>query len=490
MEPEPAVRSDVAPDAVAKPGAEQASTRAAARQARLASFFAPALASTRYVALRELGRGAYGVVVAARDRCSGGKVVAVKRIRGCLRTYPMATRTLRELKVLRLLQGHENIIRVEDVLLPGGEKEGLWGFDDTFVVFELMPADLGRMIRSSTEVSEHHVKFFMFQLLRGVHYMHSCNVLHRDLKPSNILINQACELRICDFGLARAAFGAEADTLFWTDYVATRWYRAPELIMEDHTMYSTAIDMWSVGCIFAELLSGGRVLFPGTVGEEQFQLITAILGSPPSQFIARMRNPAARRLLTQLASPPRAGSGLRASFPNVPDDAMDLLEKLLVFDQDSRISALDALCLPYFSSYRHLGLGSAVATPLPQEEFEFEQGRLSPAEMRSEFLREILTYHPEHREAVLAEFHGGAGAGVRRAGGAEVFGAGMDAALRSRGSDAPTSRSMTLQEQHLHEVNGPVDDGRGGGGRGGGYRISARQHVTMSETELGQFTRQ
>lgn len=128
----------------------------------------------------------------------------------------------------------------------------------SYIVLDLMDTDLERIIASNNVLTDHHMQYFMYQLLRGLKYIHSANVIHRDLKPANLLLNADCDLKICDFGLARGV----TDNVDLTKYVVTRWYRAPELLCSCKD-YTEMIDMWSVGCIFAELL-GRAPLFPGT----------------------------------------------------------------------------------------------------------------------------------------------------------------------------------------------------------------------------------
>lgn len=252
--------------------------------------------------------------------------------------------------------------------------------------------------------------------------------------------------------------------------------------MEDHTTYSTAIDMWSVGCIFAEMLSGGRVLFPGTSGRHQFELITDVLGSPPAEVIRKLRNPNARRMLTQFLHPHKPPRDLQTLFPDAPPEAVDVLRKLLVFDQDHRISALQVLEMPFFADYRYYGLG-AIATPLPAEQFEFERTKLSKDDMRREFLQEILHYHPEESEAVLADYC--SGDSVRMQSASELFGRNMDRVMAGENSSLPDGpRSFTLQYQVL---NGLAGDRPGRHPRAG-YPLMSRQHVTMSEREFGRLT--
>ncbi|PXF49880.1 Mitogen-activated protein kinase 14 [Gracilariopsis chorda] len=453
---------------------EQAVAQRRRRDTIKAQFFNAPLAANRYRVTNLIGEGAYGIVCSAIDSRTK-EAVAVKRILRCLDTFPMATRILRELKFLRLLSNHDNIIQVRDVLLPGK----LDKFNDTFVVFELMPTDLNRLLRSKTNtLSPDHVKYFMFQLLRGIHFMHTARVFHRDLKPNNILINSKCELRICDFGLARAAFENGPETRFWTDYVATRWYRAPELIMEYLTDYSTAIDMWSVGCIFAELLGNGKVLFPGKNSKHQFELITDVIGPPPAQAIDKLRNPQAKRVLMQFQNPNKPTRPLEQVFYNAHPLAVDVLRGMLAFDPDERISAYDALHHAYFSEYRHLGLG-AQAQPLPAWEFEFERKPLTPQEMREEFLREILHYHPEYSAETLRWWSIGRGFKTKSA----VDRVGMQMSGFQQQRDAGRSRYDTLEEKVMEHLTGGNERTRVGG------YAPHRQHVTMSESELGQYNR-
>jgi serine/threonine protein kinase len=440
----------------------------------LRTFFRPTLGSSRYVAVRFIGEGAYGVVVSAKDTITGD-IVAVKRIRKCLNNYPMFTRALRELKFLRLLSPHKNIINVRDVLLPGEYEK----FNDTFVVCEKMPMDLKQVLASTAEITHDHVKYFMFQLLCGIHYMHSASVFHRDLKPSNILINEKCELRICDFGLARASYESGPDTTrFWTDYVATRWYRAPELIMEDHSTYSTAIDMWSVGCIFAEILAGGKVLFQGNSKRHMFELITDILGSPPQHVLEGVRNQMDRRILSEAQHPHRPPRNLAEMFPCADHQAIDLLRRLLVLEQDQRISAWDALHLPYFAQYLYLGFGEE-ATPLPASEFQFERVALTHDQMRHELLTEILHYHPNETLAVLERY--GIGNNVAVPSAVQNFVQQMD----DVGDGGAKMRSTTMPEHALARYT----DGRS---RKAGQSVPhapVRQHGTMTESELALFNR-
>jgi tRNA A-37 threonylcarbamoyl transferase component Bud32 len=170
----------------------------------------------RYAYRRTVGQGAYGTVVAVTDSITGGDF-AIKKIRNTFENLVDAKRILREIKLLRFLK-HKNISHLVDIMRGASQAED---FSDVYIVMPLMDTDLHRVIQSPQKLSDQHIQFLLFQLLSAVHYLESCNVIHRDLKPSNILVNAACELRVCDFGLARGVEDASDDPI--TVYVVTRW---------------------------------------------------------------------------------------------------------------------------------------------------------------------------------------------------------------------------------------------------------------------------
>ncbi|CAA6663527.1 unnamed protein product [Spirodela intermedia] len=249
-----------------------------------------------------------------------------------------------------------------------------------------MEADLHQVIKANDDLTPEHYQFFLYQLLRA-------NVFHRDLKPKNILANSDCKLKICDFGLARVAFNDTPTAIFWTDYVATRWYRAPELFL---LQYTPAIDIWSIGCIFAELLTG-RPLFPGKNVVHQLDLMTDLLGTPSAEAIARVRNEKARRYLSSMRR--KKPIPLSQKFPNVDPLALRLLEKMLAFEPKDRPSAEEALADPYFKSLAKVQREPS-AQPVTKLEFEFERRRVTKEDIRELIYREILEYHPK----LLKEF--------------------------------------------------------------------------------------
>lgn len=353
----------------------------------------------RYSLIDVVGRGAYGVVCAARDE-EEKSLVAIKKITNAFEHTTYTKRTLREIRLLRLLQ-HENIIGVKTILPPLHRD----GFRDIYVISELMETDLSSIIKSPQPLSDDHVQFFIYQVLRGLKYLHTANVVHRDMKPRNLLVNSNCDLKICDFGLARIDFPEmNSRVAQMTDYVATRWYRAPEVIM-GWKSYTKALDMWSVGCILAELL-GRRPIFPGSDSQNQLMLICEYLGKPPRELISRVRNEAIRSfVINQIPDTPPIP--MRELYPDATDDACDLLENLLMMDPSKRFTCEQALEHKYLE-YLHCPRDEPCGPNIPRSEFEFERQGSTIEELKQEILREIEIYHrgpmPETINELSEEF--------------------------------------------------------------------------------------
>ncbi|MQL84295.1 hypothetical protein Taro_016797 [Colocasia esculenta] len=354
-------------------------------------FFTEYGEATQYQIQEVIGKGSYGVVGSAVDAHTGERV-AIKKINDVFEHVSDATRILREIKLLRLLR-HPDIVEIKHIMLPPSRRE----FKDIYVVFELMESDLHQVIKANDDLTPEHYQFFLYQLLRALKYIHSANVFHRDLKPKNILANADCKLKICDFGLARASFNDAPSAIFWTDYVATRWYRAPELCGSFFSKYTPAIDIWSIGCIFAEMLMG-KPLFPGKNVVHQLDLMTDLLGTPSAESIARIRNEKAKRYLSGMRK--KNSVPFAQKFPNIDPLALRLLERLLAFDPKDRPSAEVALADPYF-----YGLANAdrepATEPISKLEFDFERRKLAKDDVRELIYREILEYHPQMLQEYL-----------------------------------------------------------------------------------------
>lgn len=205
------------------------------------------------------------------------------------------------------------------------------------------------------------------------------------------MANADCKLKICDFGLARVAFNDTPTAIFWTDYVATRWYRAPELCGSFFSKYTPAIDIWSIGCIFAELLTG-KPLFPGKNVVHQLDLMTDLLGTPSPEVIARIRNEKARRYLSSMRK--KKPVPFSHKFPNADPLALRLLERMLAFEPKDRPTAEEALADPYFKGLAKVEREPS-AQPVTKMEFEFERRRMTKDDVRELIYREILEYHPQ-----------------------------------------------------------------------------------------------
>ncbi|KAK3165004.1 hypothetical protein QOZ80_1AG0027700 [Eleusine coracana subsp. coracana] len=358
-------------------------------------FFSEYGDANRYKIQEVIGKGSYGVVCSAIDQHTGDKV-AIKKIHNIFEHLSDAARILREIKLLRLLR-HPDIVEIKHIMLPPSRRD----FKDIYVVFELMDTDLHQVIKANDDLTKEHYQFFLYQMLRALKYIHTANVYHRDLKPKNILANANCKLKICDFGLARVAFNDAPTTVFWTDYVATRWYRAPELCGSFFSKYSPAIDIWSIGCIFAEILTG-KPLFPGKNVVHQLDLMTDLLGTPSLDTISRIRNEKARRYLSSMRKKQPVPFSER--FPKADPAALKLLQRLLAFDPKDRPTAEEALADPYFKGLAKVEREPS-CQPITKMEFEFERRKVTKEDVKELIFREILEYHPQ----LLKDYMNGTG---------------------------------------------------------------------------------
>ncbi|KAF0773677.1 mitogen-activated protein kinase 1 [Aphis craccivora] len=308
----------------------------------------------RYTNLSYIGEGAYGMVVSAFDNETNCKV-AIKKI-SPFEHQTYCQRTLREIKILTRFK-HENIIDIRNIL----RAETIEQMKDVYIVQCLMETDLYKLLKTQ-RLSNDHICYFLYQILRGLKYIHSANVLHRDLKPSNLLLNTTCDLKICDFGLARVADPDHDHTGFLTEYVATRWYRAPEIMLNSKG-YTKSIDMWSVGCILAEMLSN-RPIFPGKHYLDQLNHILGILGSPTAVDLLCIINDKARSYLQSLPFKPKIA--FSKLYPTADPKALDLLDKMLTFNPHNRITVEEALAHPYLEQYY-----DPADEPVAEEPFRF-----------------------------------------------------------------------------------------------------------------------
>ncbi|NXD87876.1 CDK3 kinase, partial [Halcyon senegalensis] len=280
--------------------------------------------------VEKVGEGTYGVVYKARNKRTG-QLVALKKIRLDSEMEGVPSTAIREIALLKELK-HPNIVRLLDVIQS--QKQ-------LYMVFEYLNQDLKKYMDSShtRDFPLSLVKNYLFQLLQGVSFCHSHRVIHRDLKPQNLLINEAGAIKLADFGLARA-FGVPLRA--YTHEVVTLWYRAPEILL-GCKYYSTAVDIWSIGCIFGEMVTR-KALFPGDSEIDQLFRIFRTLGTPTEETWPGV---------TQLPDyqwdfPQWARKEMKEIVPNLDQDGRDLLVQLLLYDPSRRISAKAALSHRYF----------------------------------------------------------------------------------------------------------------------------------------------
>ncbi|XP_058125821.1 stress-activated protein kinase JNK-like [Anopheles ziemanni] len=297
----------------------------------------------RFTTMGPIGIGVQGAVCAAIDLQTGRRL-AVKKLSQPFRDLTFAKRAYREIKLMRLVD-HPNIIKLLYAYTP---QTTLESFRDVYIFTELMDSSLRNVVGIS--IGHDRISFLVYQMLCGIKYLHAAGIIHRDLKPSNIVVCKDCTLKILDFGLARSV----QTSFTMTQYVVTRHYRAPEIIL--NMEYDTKVDIWSIGCIMAELITGS-VLFPGTDHVDQWMRIVDTLGTPRAEFIART-TPGTQRYINnqpkqegkpfEVLFPDDAFDGTPTNYPQLTNElARDFLRRMLAFDPMERISVDEALFHPY-----------------------------------------------------------------------------------------------------------------------------------------------
>ncbi|XP_058589694.1 mitogen-activated protein kinase 13 isoform X5 [Neofelis nebulosa] len=286
---------------------------------------------------------------------------------------------------------HENVIGLLDVFTPASS---LRGFHDFYLVMPFMQTDLQKIM--GMEFSEDKIQYLVYQMLKGLKYIHSAGVVHRDLKPGNLAVNEDCELKqlfvplsresqILDFGLARHA---DAEM---TGYVVTRWYRAPEVILS-WMHYNQTVDIWSVGCIMAEMLTG-KTLFKGKDYLDQLSQILKVTGVPGAEFVQKLNDKAAKSYIQSLPQSPK--KDFSQLFPRASPQATDLLEKMLELDVDKRLTASQALTHPFFEPFRDPEEETEAPQPFDDS---LEHEKLTVDEWKQHIYKEIVNFSPIARK--------------------------------------------------------------------------------------------
>lgn len=284
-----------------------------------------------YTKIEKIGEGTYGVVYKGRHKATG-QIVAMKKIRLENEEEGVPSTAIREISLLKELQ-HPNIVCLLDVLMQDSR---------LYLIFEFLSMDLKKYldsIPSGQYLDSMLVKSYVYQILQGIVFCHARRVLHRDLKPQNLLIDSKGVIKLADFGLARA-FGIPVRV--YTHEVVTLWYRAPEVLLGS-VRYSTPVDMWSIGTIFAEIATK-KPLFHGDSEIDQLFRIFRALGTPNNEVW-----PEVESLQDYKNTFPKwKGGTLASNVKNIDKDGVDLLSKMLIYDPAKRISARKALLHPYF----------------------------------------------------------------------------------------------------------------------------------------------
>lgn len=306
-----------------------------------------------YTIRKLIGQGAFGCVVAGTR--SNGDKCAIKKVANTGSDKTAAKRLLRELHFLRHMRGHPNVVSVEDVIVRRNKEGRL----DVYIVTELMEADLEQIIKSSQALSTEHVRCLIFQLFNGLRHMHSAGIVHRDLKPANLVVDSQCRLKICDLGLSRHIADSlavpEGEDAKFTDYVVTRWYRAPELLMGSKR-YSTKVDTWAAGCILGELM-GRRPIFSGDDTSDMLVKICGRMGSPSVEAVNVLTQSEAARCFV-LSIPQKVCRSLSETLPDADPAGLALMVHLLQWTPAARASVEEALQSPFlrdlYEAPRHL----------------------------------------------------------------------------------------------------------------------------------------
>jgi len=305
--------------------------------------------SVTYIAEHVVGTGSFGVVYQAKCR-ETGEFVAIKKVLQDKRYKN------RELQIMHMLD-HPNIIGLKHYFFSTTERDELY----LNLVLEFVPETVNRIARQYNRMNQRmpliYVKLYTYQICRALAYIHNCiGICHRDIKPQNVLVNpHTHQLKICDFGSAKVLVRGEPNI----SYICSRYYRAPELIF-GATEYTTAIDLWSTGCVMAELLLG-QPLFPGESGVDQLVEIIKVLGTPTREEIKCMNPNYTEFKFPQIKAHPWH----KVFQKKLPPEAVDLVSRFLQYSPNLRCTALEACMHPFFDELRDPSTRLPNGRPLP-----------------------------------------------------------------------------------------------------------------------------
>ncbi|KAA0174570.1 hypothetical protein FNF27_03945 [Cafeteria roenbergensis] len=283
----------------------------------------------KYRLVAKKGEGTFSEVLKAQS-LKNGRSVAVKCMKQTFVSLDQVN-NLREIQAIRRLSPHPNIIRLYEVLYdhPSGRLA---------LVFELMHCNLYELIKGKRQyLPEATVKTLVYQLLRSIDHMHRNGIFHRDIKPENVLLTNDDTVKLADFGSCRGIYSKQP----YTEYISTRWYRAPECLLTDG-YYGYKMDIWGIGCVIFELLALFP-LFPGKDEADQVRKVHDILGTPHPEVLRKFRKQGSH---ADLNFPPQHGSGIKRLLPHCSPQAVDLIQQMLAYDPEERITARSAMRHP------------------------------------------------------------------------------------------------------------------------------------------------
>ncbi|OSC97657.1 Pkinase-domain-containing protein [Trametes coccinea BRFM310] len=341
-----------------------------------------------YTNCKVIGNGSFGIVFQAKllENDQPTADIAIKKVLQDKRFKN------RELQIMRLVS-HPNVVDLKAFFYSNGDKPSSNPKKDEVylnLVLEYVPETVYRASRHYAKLKQPmpmlQIKLYMYQLLRSLMYIHSIGICHRDIKPQNLLLNPATGvLKLCDFGSAKILVPGEPNV----SYICSRYYRAPELIF-GATNYTTNIDIWSTGCVMAELMLG-QPLFPGESGIDQLVEIIKVLGTPSREQIKTMNPNYMEHKFPQIKPHPFS----KVFRPRTAPEAIDLVSKLLEYTPEARLSAVEAMCHPFFDELRQEGAKMPNGKEFPPL-FDFTREELS---VRPDLNRQLV---PPHCEAELA----------------------------------------------------------------------------------------
>ena len=358
----------------------------------------------KYEFIKQIGLGSFSAVCSCYDR-KDNRNVAIKKVTNAFDDLEDALHILREIKILSFFD-HDNIVTLLDVPKPDNKLT----YNDVYVITDLMETDLHRVIYARQELTDEHIQYFIYQILRGTLYFHSAKVIHRDLKPANILANKNCDLKICDFGLDHGKIKDDdksvqnlidnpslpieySNSVIYEDSKRelndrniSRWYRAPEAILSPDS-YGKPVDIWSIGCILAELL-GRQPLFPADNNLDELQKIISVLGSPSDNDLDFITDQKIKTFVSRLAK--RTKQSFNLMFSNANPVALDLLGKMLTFSPKKRYTVEQCISHPYFE-----GLHDPEQEPTSDStfDFSFDKDSLSKEKLRKMIYEQSMRFH-------------------------------------------------------------------------------------------------